>query len=155
MENSIPVGLTEEGLTKYDTVWVYPNHFLDQFDLGNEDANYEFVLLEDENYRTLTKKYHKYMLYPTEQQTDSIITNELIRNLVFFPGSSTVVSGIEVDFSNSELANQYTASNGTVKTMRGVDIRIKDNKIKEIYIEGEDLVSSLNPEHVFIRSYLS
>lgn len=150
-EKSIQIGVNQDGLAVYDTVWTTQNHFLDAIPISNEDSIYTFVLLENENFKTLKTKYAKYMKQRTEQKTDSIVTDELIRDLVFEYGKTTALSGVAVDFSKATTVSEYQASNGLVRIMKGVDIKIKENKVKTIWVEAEDYQSVLTEGIVYTR----
>ncbi len=150
-EKSIQIGVNQDGLAVYDTVWTTQNLFLDAIPISNEDSICTFVLLENENFETLKAKYAKYMKQRTEQKTDSIVTDELIRDLVFEYGKTTALSGVAVDFSKATTVSEYQASNGLVRIMKGVDIKIKENKVKTIWVEAEDYQSVLTEGIVYTR----
>lgn len=141
---SVQTGVNEDGRPVYDTVWTYRNHLLERMPLMNEDSLYTFVLIDNSDFNRIAAKYAKYMKRGTLQQTDSIVAIELIGDLVFKSGTETALSGVKVDFSQAQLVEEYQASNGTVRIMKGVDIKMKENKIKTVYIEGEELVAALN-----------
>jgi hypothetical protein len=150
VERSIPIGVNDQGMTIYDTVWVAHNHYFDKMAINNEDSLYTFIVLTNDNFNTIKNKYVKYMKMAMPYQTDSIATDELIHDLIFKPNSATSMTGIDVDFSNATTISEYAASNGTVRIMSGVDIKMKDNKIKPIYIEGENYEEVLS-QHTLVR----
>ncbi len=150
-DKSIQVGVNEQGQAVYDTVWTTKNHFFDQMPMNNEDSIYTIVLLEDENFNTIKAKYMKYMKQSNEVKSDSLATDELIGDLVFKANSNQALSGVTVDFSNATLVSEYTASNGLVRVMKGVKIRIKENKIKTIYVEGENYHTVYDTKHALTR----
>ncbi|MCD8260275.1 MAG: hypothetical protein LUD15_01235 [Bacteroides sp.] len=87
----------------------------------------------------------------SQSQADSLSTDELIQDLVFLPGNESAVSGVKVDFTGATTLTEYAASNGTVKVMRGVDIKLRKNKIKSIIIEGEDFNRCLDENTLLTR----
>lgn len=156
-DKSVQTGVNDEGKAEYDTVWTTRNHFLEAMPVGNEDSLYTFVVLENENFEFLKAKYAKYMQQDTEARTDSLVTDELIRDLVFHSGEEVSLSGVQVDFSHAITTKEYKASNGLVRIMNGIDIKLKDNKIKPILIEAESFLSAQDVSVVSTRqrSYAS
>lgn len=156
MDKSIQKGVDAQGRPIYDTVWVTRNYFFEEMPLNDEDSTYTFVLLDDENFREIKQKYAKYMNLGDEELTDSLVTDELIRDLVFQGGMTaeggmmTAVSGVKVDFSEAILDTDYKASNGVVRIMRGVQIWMKD-KLQDVYVEGEDYAAAHTEKQVFTR----
>ncbi|MFV0327724.1 MAG: fasciclin domain-containing protein [Bacteroides xylanisolvens] len=151
MEKSIQKGVNEEGEPVYDTVWITRNYFFEKMPMNNEDSTFTFVVLEDENFKAIKNKYAKYMRQKTDELTDSLATNELICDLVFKKGEQAAVSGTIVDFTNAVVTKEYQASNGVVRFMKGVDIKMAD-KLKTVYIEGEDFSSALTTQQIYVRS---
>ena len=149
-DRSIQIGVNENGQAIYDTVWITHNHFFEKMAINNEDSLYTFIVLTNNNFEAIKNKYKKYMKMESDIQTDSVATDELINDLIFKPNSSIALSGVYVDFSNATILTEYAASNGTVKIMNGVDIKLKDNKIKPIYIEGENYEEVLS-QHTLVR----
>lgn len=150
-DKSIQTGVDENGQAVYDTVWKVQNYYLDAMPINNEDSMYTFVLLDNENFNTIKAKYAKYMRQINDERTDSLVTDELIRDLVFRNEETTALSGVKVDFSHATVVSEYKASNGLVKVMKGVDIKMKENKIKTIWVEGESYLSALNADVVSTR----
>lgn len=150
-DKSIQTGVNNQGQAVYDTIWTTKNHFFDQMPLNNEDSIYSFVLLENDNFNAIKAKYAKYMQQSSNVKTDSLATDELIKDLVFQPNSNQALSGVTVDFSQATVVTQYTASNGTIRIMKGVNIRMKENKIRSIYVEGENYKQVYDPKHVLTR----
>lgn len=157
MEKSIQIGVTANGQPKYDTVWTYTNHLLDRVSLHNEDSTYTLVLLEQTDYNTLAAKYSTYMQQPTKSRTDSLVFDELYSDLTFkginpTNTSAVAVSGVNVDFSTAATTSEYEASNGVVRIMNGISIKMYNNKIKPLQIEGEAYQNVLDPVYVLTRS---
>ena len=151
MEKSIQKGVNAIGNPIYDTVWVTRNYFFEEMPVNNEDSAFTFVVLEDDNFKSIRAKYAKYMKQATDELTDSLATDALIRDLVFRKGEQTSVGGTEIDFTNAEVIKEYHASNGLVRVMKGVNVRMAD-KLKTIYVEGEDYLSALATNAVYIRN---
>ncbi|KAA6342172.1 hypothetical protein EZS27_010070 [termite gut metagenome] len=149
MEKSIQIGVNDVGKPIYDTVWTYQNHFFDKMAITNEDSLYTFVLLTNNNFNKIIAKYKKYMQQSTEAKTDSVVADELINDLVFRKSEKNVaISGVEIDFSSAEEISRYEASNGVVRIMSGVDVKLENNKVKTIYVEGENLRTTLNSRYL-------
>lgn len=155
-DRSIQKGVNEKGQPVYDTIWTTRNYFFEEMPVNDEDSTYTFVLLRQANFQSLKEKYAKYMNQSTEELTDSLVTDELIRDLVFKPGMTTALSGVEVDFSKAvsfELAGvrEYQASNGTIRFLNGVDIKIKENKVKTVVVEAEDYLGTYAASKTYTR----
>ncbi|WP_288360438.1 fasciclin domain-containing protein [uncultured Bacteroides sp.] len=155
-DRSVQKGVNEKGQPVYDTVWTTRNYFFEEMPVNNEDSTYTFVLLRQANFRSIKEKYARYMNQGTVELTDSLVTDELIRDLVFKPGTTTALSGVEVDFSNAvpfEVAGdkEYKASNGTIRFLNGVDIRIKENKVKTVVVEAEDYLDTYAASKTYTR----
>lgn len=151
MERSIQKGVNGQGQPVYDTVWITRNYFFEEMPVNDEDSTFTFVVLENENFEAIRSKYRKYMKQATNEQTDSLATDELIRDLVFRNGEQVATSGTVVDFSNAVVLKEYQASNGVVRIMKGVDIKMAD-KLKTIYVEGEDYLSALTTQQLYVRN---
>ncbi|WP_243348795.1 fasciclin domain-containing protein [Parabacteroides sp. FAFU027] len=156
MDRSIQTGY-KNNKPVYDTVWVTQNHLLDRVKIQNEDSSYTLVVLTADNYNQLSQKYAKYMQQKTETETDSLVFDEIYSDLIFKGNDPTnavskAVSGVNVDFSKASVVSEYKASNGTVRVMKGVDIKIYNNKIKEFTVQGEDYSGTYNLSYVSVRS---
>lgn len=152
MDKSVPKGVDANGQIVYDTVWITQNSYLQEVPIHNEDSMYTFILLENSNFNSIGSKYAKYMRQATQESTESLVTDELIRDLILNSDENTaVISGVTVDFSNAALVSEYKASNGIVRIMNGVDIKMA-NKIKPITIEGEDYLTALEAARLTIRT---
>lgn len=150
-DRSVQKGVNEKGQPVYDTIWTTRNYFFEEMPVNNEDSVYTFVLLKQANFQELKVKYAKYMAQDTEEHTDSLAVDELIRDLIFKPGATTSLSGVEVDFSRSVSYEEYQASNGIVRIMNGVDIKIKENKVKTVVVEAEDYLSTYVASRTYTR----
>lgn len=150
-DRSVQKGVNEKGQPVYDTIWTTRNYFFEEMPVNNEDSVYTFVLLKQANFQELKVKYAKYMAQDTEEHTDSLAVDELIRDLIFKPGATTSLSGVEVDFSRSVSYEEYQASNGIVRIMNGVDIKIKENKVKTVVVEAEDYLSTYVTSRTYTR----
>lgn len=150
-DRSVQKGVNEKGQPVYDTVWTTRNYFFEEMPVNNEDSVYTFVLLKQANFQEIKAKYAKYMVQDTEEHTDSLAVDELIRDLVFKPGATTALSGVAVDFSRSVSYGEYQASNGIVRIMNGVDIKIKENKVKTVVVEAEDYLSTYVASRTYTR----
>ena len=152
MDKSVPVKVNENGQIVYDTVWITQNSYFQEVPINDEDSMYTFILLENENFNTIKTKFAKYMKQATQESTDSKVTDELIRDLILrYDENSAVLSGITVDFSGASLISEYKASNGIVRIMNGVDVKMK-NKLKTVVIEAEDYISALDDTKLVLRT---
>jgi len=152
MDKSVPNRVNENGQIVYDTVWITRNAYLQEAPINNEDSMYTFILLENNNFNTIRTKYAKYMRQSTQESTDSKVTDELIRDLILnYEKNTSALSGVTVDFSGASLVTEYEASNGVVRIMNGVDIKMA-NKLKTVIIEGEDYLSALDDTKLVTRT---
>lgn len=151
------------GKPVYDTVYMYVNTYLNKVAIQNEDSVYTLVLLDNENFTTLKTKYGRYTKQydtPTAKEpnpvlTDSVASEELLKDLAFRSGNDegdtfTSITGVEVNMSGAT-TQEVLASNGRVLIASGVDIRIRDNKVKEVYIQGEDYLETTDDAYTYVR----
>lgn len=153
------------GQAIYDTVWMYQNLFLDSLKIDNENVDLTLVMLDDEDFHAIQKKYAKYMYQladaASEVEGDSTATyaaaaNSLIYDLVCTSanaGAETLMAaftGVKLDMSQAQVTEE-PASNGNVLFAKNVNVPIKNNKIKDIIVEGEDYVDALSRNHTYIR----
>lgn len=150
MEKSVQVGVDPStGQAIYDTVWMEKNVYLDSLHIDNEDSLYTLVLLENDNFKTLQKKYVKYMLQLNDDKDSTksyaVAASSLIYDLVCRPSESAALTSaytdVAIDMSAATTLEQE-ASNGILLKTTGANIRMKNNKIKEIIVEGEDYIYS-------------
>lgn len=158
---SIQLGVdATTGLPVYDTIWMYQNPYLDSIAIHNEDSLYKLVLLENENFKAIQKKYTKYM-YQLNDDADSTLTyaaaaQSLVYDLIcqYESDSAEFVSaatGVKLEVTETP-SEEIIASNGKVlKFQSGVNVRIKNNKIKEVIIQGEDYLRTRSNDHTFVR----
>lgn len=165
-DKSVQTGVDPaSGRPIYDTAYQYYNPYLERLSINQEDSSYCFVLLNNSNFTNLKAKYARYMQQWDESiravndsLTDLVVTRELITDLIcytrgFDENAPTFcnTSGLLIDMSKSLVQDRIEASNGLLLICDSVNIRMKDNKIKEVYIQGEDYVESLNPNYTYIR----
>ncbi len=157
MDKSLQIKVTPDGKPVYDTVWKYVNHLTERVKIESEDSTYTLVLLDNFSYGNLAAKYSKYMQQPTQLKTDSLVADELYSDLIFKAADPTnavskAVSGVNVDFTNAAKSDEYEASNGTIRLMDNVNIKMYENKIKTVQIEGEAFENSYLSNYVLTRS---
>lgn len=165
-DRSIQTGVDPaNGRPIYDTVYQYYNPYLDSLSIDQEDSTYCFVMLSNSNFTKLKAKYAKYMQQwdqssgaVSDSLTDLVAGRELIYDLLCpiagFNETMPVyknTKAVNIDMSNVLVQDRMEASNGLLLICDSVNIRMKDNKIKEVYIQGEDYVESLNPGYTYIR----
>ena len=173
MDKSLQTGVDEQNRPVYDTVWKYYNPLLEVVPLNNNDSLLSLVLLDNETFAALTAKYWPYLKQNDGKQpaqlnldrtyrvdslkTDSVTKSELVYDLVCHlgdavQGSPTYVStrGVRLTMDTATVTNVLDASNGNIQIASNVGIRIKDNKVKDVYIEAEDYYYT-NEQYVFTR----
>ncbi len=147
MERSVQIGVTSDGRPKYDTIWMYRNTLLDATPLANESATSTFLLPDASALAALQVKYSKYFA-----QKDSLImvhdimkeiTNDMILRYTRiesdgqrYPNTTGVL--VDVNASDIVISESYTASNGIVYKVSAANVKMYQNKIKPLAIEGEN-----------------
>jgi uncharacterized surface protein with fasciclin (FAS1) repeats len=157
-EKSVAVGVeASTGKTKYDTVWTNTNSFLKKYPLDNEDSIYTYVVVEQSGFDLLYNKYKNYFNLSTPAKTDSITRFNVCQDFVFKGlvditkfDTLTNVDGVKVPFKNVLVSKSYNTSNGRVYVINESNIKLKE-KIKPIYIEGENFTSTTDVNYVFTR----
>ncbi len=175
MDRSVQTGLDPVTNTPvYDTIYKYYNPLFERIPLNDNGALISLVLLDNETFAALSDKYwpylkqhngeHREVDYVSTLKIDSAKTTlvartELVCDLTCRlkdanPGSKTFrsIGGIELDMSGAILPEDsvWMVSNGNIRLAKNVNIRIKDNKIKDVYIQGEDYYAT-NENYVFTR----
>ena len=166
MDLSYQLGLDRNGRPIYDTAWVQTNEWLSKYGLNKEDSTYSFLLLEEGTFNKLKSKYTPYFTVksstydalaaayyqePDPIATDIQVSGEVTKDMILVPVSitngDTVVSidGVKVIIPTGVIDVEYTASNGKIYELADVDVKMYNNKIKEIYIEAEDYVGTTRP----------
>ncbi|MBR3286408.1 MAG: fasciclin domain-containing protein [Bacteroidales bacterium] len=137
-------GYNEADQPTYDTLWIDSNHILDFKDISNEDTVYTYVVLQDEGYIPLAAKYGKIYKRDVAAESDSLTIMNLNLDLIF-PGDLNLksageyesVTGVRVKLDPADLIKITRASNGYVYEMRTASITFRNNKVKDVIIEGE------------------
>jgi len=163
MENSYLLYLDEMGRPVYDTVWIETNEWLSRYALNNEDSAYTFLLIDQNTFNSLKNKYKPYFsvfrtTYNTEllvmestfleDSTESHIIAEISRDMILQPVSlsggevAMSVDGVKVRIPADAIDISYKASNGMVYVLNKVEVKMYQNKVNEIIIEGEDYAYS-------------
>lgn len=175
MERSVQTGLDPvTNAPVYDTVYKYYNPLFDRIPLNDDKALISLVLLDNETFAALVDKYwpyvkqhngqHRESTYATTFKIDSAKTTqvartELVCDLTCYLenaqlGNEKFIStgGVELDMANAVLPTDsvWMVSNGNIRWAKGVNIRMKDNKIKDVYVQGEDYYAT-NENYVFTR----
>ncbi len=158
MELSQQVGIDENNNIVYDTVMKYYNPLFDYVPLNDNDSLVSLVLLEDNTFDALVAKYWPYLRQhsgvnrdPMAQvskidsaATDYVSKFELCKDLVCYlhdaqQGSDYVsTGGIVLTMDTAKIEKVISAANGNIQVASSVGIKIKDNKVKDVYIEAED-----------------
>jgi uncharacterized surface protein with fasciclin (FAS1) repeats len=156
LDNSWIVRLDSEGRPIYDTIWVMSNPWLDKYGLNDEDSTYTFLLISSASFQKLQEKYAPYFtiqkyqangdgvleLVTNNEATAEQVKAEIVSDMILLPVK--VTSGVAV-YSTGGVKVQipvdpdatYEASNGIVYEMFDVDVKMYQNKIPEIIVEGE------------------
>ncbi|MBR0038066.1 MAG: hypothetical protein IJP70_10585 [Bacteroidales bacterium] len=174
MDQSIQIAIDANNNPVYDTVMVYSNPILDAIPINNNDSMVNLVLLADTTFERLTALYWNYFkqndgLHPEPNyvgwKIDSAATTiaaktALVSDLVFhpvddaegfLPPSKYFVSTTDVKVKmKSGVATAIPACNGNVLVAGDVHIHMAGNKIKPVYIEGEDYIKH-SSEYIFTR----
>jgi len=161
MEKSIQIGVdAKTGKPLYDTVWLHVNPFLNAYPLHKESANYSYALLPNSVVQRIETKYSKYFNKANALVKDSIVRVEMIKDCILKPvkidadGRFLSVDGVLMNINKNDIASVYQASNGTVYVLNDADVKIYENKIKTIHIEGEQYANlfSNNSNSWMLRS---
>lgn len=163
LENSYLLYLDGLGHPVYDTAWIETNEWLTQYPLNNEDSTYTFLLIDNSSLEKLKEKYKPYFsvyktTYNTElsvmestylpDSTDKHIIGEIVRDMILKPviieGNQLVLSvdGVKVGIQSKDIDQSYKASNGMVYIVSDASVKMYNNKVKEIILEGEDYAYS-------------
>lgn len=177
IDNSQRLYIREDGKVIYDTAWIYTNYWLDNYTVNNEDSAFTVLLLADDaTFSTLKSEYEPYytvkVRYSTEDgfsadsidvaATDSCSSAEVVRDMICVPVSGDLsVSGdtilsydrIKVSVPSGGINKAYQASNGKVYILDGVSVKMYQNKIHDIILEGEDYVSTNVKSTVISKRY--
>lgn len=159
-DKSIQIGVTPNGNPVYDTIWMNTNPLLESYPLNVETEKFTYALLPNEVIRRIETKYAKYFVRNDQAEQDSIVRLELIKDCILAPvsisadGSYLSLDGVKVDISVSQIQETYQASNGIVYTLNDAEVKLYENKIRTVFIEGEEYVSNYtdNPVAWFRRS---
>lgn len=163
MENSYLLYLDGMGRPVYDTVWIETNEWLSRYALNNEDSAYTFLLIDQSTFNSLKNKYKPYFsvyrtTYNTElstmestflpDSTENHLVAEISRDMILQPvslsGGEVALSmdGVKVRIPADAIDISYKASNGMVYVLNKVEVKMYQNKVKEIIVEGEDYAYS-------------
>ena len=157
------------GKAKKDTIYEFVNPLFDVIPINNNDSLLSMVLVDDETFDALTAKYWKYMVQfdPLGTETNSFNVDSAATDLVAQTalaldltcrltdaqkGSAEYLSmsGVKLTMDTATVSQVINASNGNIQVASGVGIRIKDNKIKDVYVQGEDYYFT-NETYVYTR----
>jgi len=166
MELSYQLGLDRNGRPYYDTVWVQRNEWLSKYGINKEDSSYTFLLLDETTFENLKQKYTPYftinrtvydpiaLAYTSEVDpiaTNLQVTGEITKDMILLPvtitnGDTAVsVDGVKIIIPPSSIDVDYTASNGKIYELGNAEVKMYNNKIKEIFIEAENYVGTTMP----------
>lgn len=149
MEKSIQIGVdAKSGKPLYDTVWINTNPFLKSYPLHDESENFAFVLVPNSVISRVETKYARYFAKENAAKQDSIVRSEFLKDCILMPveisadGRYSSVNGVLMDLKMSDFQQVYNASNGKIYVFADADVKIYENKVKTLIIEGEDFHST-------------
>lgn len=147
MDRSVQTGVNNNGMPVYDTIWTYRNTLLDSSPLANESSTATFLLLDKTGLDALKVKYSKYFAQKDSVKMKRDIVKEIISDMILpyqkieADGRYLNNSGVLVDVNTNAIVKNYNASNGIVYEVSSAEVKMYQNKIKTLIIEGEDYVS--------------
>ena len=174
LEKSYLLYLDERGRPIYDTAWVETNEWLSRYPLNNEDSTYAFLLIDRNALNFLKEKYKPYFsvfrtTFNTElsvfesiylpDSTENHLIAEISRDMILQPvnlyGGEVALSidGVKVKIPAKAIDLSYKASNGMVYVLNDVEVKMYHNKVKEIFIEGEDYLYSNVTSTIISKRY--
>lgn len=147
LERSVQIGVTSDGRPKYDTIWTYRNTLLDATPLANESATSTFLLLDESALQALKVKYGKYFAQKDSLTMVKDIMKEITTDMILrytriesdgqrYPNTSGVL--VDVNASDIDITGSYIASNGIVYKVSAANVKMYQNKINPLAIEGEN-----------------
>lgn len=147
MDRSIQTGVNGSGKPTYDTVWTYRNSLLDASPLANETETSTFLLLDQNGLDALKTKYAKYFVQKDSVKMEMDIVKEIVSDMILpytqitadgrYPNNTGVLVNVQI----ADTLKSYNASNGIVYEMKSADVKMFENKIKPLIIEGEEYVN--------------
>lgn len=158
---SIQIGVDKNGQPVFDTVWTEKNTFLEALPLANEKNQFTVVLLDNAAYNLIKAKYAKYMKQNDLVKQNRDIMFQLTSDLVLKPveitnaGRFPSTNDVLVDINPTHITETYQASNGIVYKLSAADIKIYENKIKTVKIEGEDFTDRWDAQNAWTVRYRS
>jgi hypothetical protein len=144
MERSIPVGVNEKGQQVYDTVWIDRNVFLETYPLADERKTFTVILLDNEVLDQLKTKYNKYFAQQDTVARERTVLQQISSDLILkkqeinTAGRYLSFDDVLVDLDPVAITESYQCSNGWVYKMSAADVKMYNNKIKELFIEAEN-----------------
>ncbi|MFT3753256.1 MAG: fasciclin domain-containing protein [Paludibacter sp.] len=147
MDRSVQKGVNSNGQPVYDTIWTSRNSLLDSSPLANESTTATFLLPNEDALNALKAKYAKYFAEKDSIQMNHDILKEIVNDMILPYGKISAngryanAAGVWVDINVGDTIKSYTASNGMVYELKAVNVKMYQNKIKPLVIEGENYVS--------------
>lgn len=147
MERSVQKGVNASGKPVYDTIWTYRNTLLDETPLADESSSSTFILLEKSGLEKLKAKYTKYFNQKDSVQMIRQIMKEIIGDMILpytrinSNGRYLNTSDVLVNINYADISDSIIASNGIIYKVKSTEVKMYQNKIKSLMIEGEDFVN--------------
>jgi uncharacterized surface protein with fasciclin (FAS1) repeats len=171
MSKSVQIGLdptTNQPI--YDTVMMFTNPLFDRVPLNDNDSLVSLVLLDDESFDALSAKYwpylkqhngqHRESTYATTFKIDSAKTTEMANREVVYDMTCQMehaaaqdyvsTAGVRLNMTNATVSRTISTANGSIQIASGVTVRLRDNKIKDVYVQAQDYYAT-NESYVFTR----
>lgn len=148
MDRSVQTGVNSSGKPVYDTIWTYRNTLLDASPLASESSTATFLLPDQSALETLKVKYAKYFTEKDSVKMDRNILREIIVDMMLpyskieSDGRYPNTGGVLIDVNKDDITKSYTASNGIVYEVKAAGVKMYQNKIKPLVIEGENYTAS-------------
>lgn len=142
---SIRIGVhPQTGEPIYDIVWMKQNSFLDKAPVDDEMKVFTYVVLQDDGFQYLHRKFRPFFHRKTEKGTDSLARSIVCLDMVFegivdIEAADTLVNmfGYKVALDGNLVGEPYTATNGRVYVLSRSNIHYRE-RIRPVHIDSDD-----------------
>jgi len=146
---STQIGVNEEGLPIYDSVFTLQNSYLNQVaDLSDEKKEFTYLILDDAAFEQETSQLAKFFVDTTAELSAYRTHWNVVKDLViagkvtpdmFDQTLYSIKDSMTLRLHQADMVQQFEASNGMVYVVSKLDDDIH-TKIKPIIVEGESPV---------------
>ena len=137
-----------------DTMWLDVNNFLTAVPLNDETRLMTYIVMQNAAYEALYNKYLPYFKFTNQEYVTkfNVCQDFAFDSIVDITERDTATNmfGVKVPVGGVEILDRYDASNGRVYVIKGTSVRLRE-KIKPVFIEGEDFLRSAGNNFVFKR----